>query len=125
MFTTDCTFLTPDPFILLHFQSVTPHFNCLSQQADLSHRRLGRAGKLTALLGDEMARWQATADDLAARIALLPGDALLAAACISYTGAFTGDAAAALKGYRGACVSYTGAFMGEVAGCFEGSSFAP
>jgi hypothetical protein len=60
-------------------------------QADLSGRRLGRAGKLTALLGDEMARWQATADGLAARIALLPGDTLLAAACLSYTGAFTGE----------------------------------
>lgn len=59
-------------------------------QADLSHRRLGRAGKLTALLGDEMARWGAQAGELAQRLALLPGDALLAAACITYTGAFTG-----------------------------------
>jgi hypothetical protein len=59
-------------------------------QADLSQRRLGRAGKLTSLLGNEMARWQTTADGLGARIDLLPGDALLAAACVSYAGPFTG-----------------------------------
>jgi dynein heavy chain len=66
---------------------------CRRPQADVSNKRLGRAGKLTALLGDEMARWQATADTLGARLALLPGDALLAAACICYTGAFTGGVA--------------------------------
>ncbi len=35
-------------------------------------------------------RWKATAEELGDRMQLLVGDVFLAAACISYTGAFTG-----------------------------------
>jgi dynein heavy chain len=62
----------------------------LQQQVELSKKRLQRAGKLTAALADEVGRWGATAEQLGGRLAVLLGDVLLAAACISYTGAFPG-----------------------------------
>jgi dynein heavy chain len=60
------------------------------QQVTLSQKRLQGAGKLTAALADEAVRWGATAEQLGGRLAVLLGDVLLAAACISYTGAFPG-----------------------------------
>jgi dynein heavy chain len=60
-------------------------------QADLCGKRLGRAGKLTSLLGDELVRWGTAADDLAGRLELLVGDALMAAAVVNYLGAFPGE----------------------------------
>jgi len=60
-------------------------------QAELTRKRLDRAGKLTSGLADEGVRWQATADQLQAQAALLVGDVFLAAACIAYYGAFTGS----------------------------------
>ncbi|WIA17601.1 hypothetical protein OEZ85_014416 [Tetradesmus obliquus] len=68
----------------------------LQFQADLCGKRLGRAGKLTSLLGDELVRWGAAADALGGRLALLVGDALLAAAVVNYLGAFPGPSRAAL-----------------------------
>jgi len=41
-------------------------------------------------LGDESVRWRSTAEDLGDKMLLLVGDVFLSAACISYTGAFTG-----------------------------------
>jgi len=41
--------------------------------------------------GDESVRWKATAEELGERMLLLVGDVFLSAACISYTGAFTGE----------------------------------
>ena len=38
-------------------------------------------------------RWRSTADDLGDKLLLLVGDVFLAAACISYMGAFTGACA--------------------------------
>lgn len=61
-----------------------------NRQAEQSRRRLSRAGKLTSLLGVEADRWAAEAEELGSRLARLPGDALLAAACIAYTGPLTG-----------------------------------
>ncbi|KAF8058456.1 DNAH6 [Scenedesmus sp. PABB004] len=62
----------------------------LQFQADLCGKRLGRAGRLTSLLGDELVRWGAAADGLGARLGLLLGDTLLAAAAVNYLGPFTG-----------------------------------
>jgi dynein heavy chain len=59
-------------------------------QADLTRKRLERAGKLTSGLADEGVRWQATADQTKIQTDLLVGDVFLSAACIAYYGAFTG-----------------------------------
>ncbi|WIA37814.1 hypothetical protein OEZ86_014676 [Tetradesmus obliquus] len=77
----------------LQFQS---ELASLQFQADLCGKRLGRAGKLTSLLGDELVRWGAAADALGGRLALLVGDALMAAAVVNYLGAFPGPSRAAL-----------------------------
>lgn len=60
-------------------------------QADLTRKRLDRAGKLTSGLSEEGVRWRATAEQLQAQIGLLVGDVFISAACISYYGAFTGS----------------------------------
>lgn len=58
----------------------------------MCNKRLGRAGKLTSLLGDELVRWGEAADELAGRLQLVVGDAFMAAAVVNYLGAFTGEA---------------------------------
>jgi hypothetical protein len=63
----------------------------LDAQSDLCGKRLGRAGKLTSLLGDELVRWGTAADELAGRLELLVGDAFMAAAVVNYLGAFPGE----------------------------------
>lgn len=65
--------------------------NYLKMQADLCSKRLGRAGMLTSLLGDELVRWGGAADDLAVELRLIVGNAFMAAAVVNYVGAFTGD----------------------------------
>ncbi|MEW5314022.1 MAG: hypothetical protein WDW38_005550 [Sanguina aurantia] len=62
----------------------------LNDQADLTRKRLERAGKLTSGLADEGVRWAATASAIQATLVQLVGDVFLSAACISYYGAFTG-----------------------------------
>eukprot|EP00878_Enallax_costatus_P041820 GHUV01048713.1.p1 GENE.GHUV01048713.1~~GHUV01048713.1.p1 ORF type:complete len:360 (+),score=84.12 GHUV01048713.1:426-1505(+) len=62
----------------------------LQFQADLCSKRLGRAGKLTSLLGDELVRWGEAADELAVKLQLIVGDAFMAATVVNYLGAFTG-----------------------------------
>jgi hypothetical protein len=59
-------------------------------QADLTRKRLERAGKLTSGLADEGVRWGATAAAIEESARLLVGDVFLAAGCIAYLGAFTG-----------------------------------
>lgn len=59
-------------------------------KAELTKRRLARAGKLTSALGEEGVRWSAAADALAEQGEKLIGDVFLSAACIAYYGAFTG-----------------------------------
>lgn len=61
-----------------------------TSQADLTKKRLERAGKLTSALADEGVRWKSTAETLQAATDLLVGDVFLSAACIAYYGAFTG-----------------------------------
>ena len=70
----------------------------LKDEAEITEKRLERAGKLTSALADEGVRWQETADSLADQIGLLVGDVFISAACIAYYGAFTGP-------YREALVS--------------------
>eukprot|EP00891_Asterochloris_glomerata_P001497 jgi/Astpho2/1497/e_gw1.00026.129.1_t len=62
----------------------------LQAQYSLGEKRLARASKLMAALGNEAVRWTAAAEALTARLQLLPGDVLLAAAAISYLGPLTG-----------------------------------
>ncbi|KAJ9531756.1 hypothetical protein QJQ45_021904, partial [Haematococcus lacustris] len=63
----------------------------LNDQADLTRKRLDRAGKLTSALADEGVRWQQTAEVIQGQTDLLVGDVFLSAACIAYYGAFTGS----------------------------------
>ncbi len=53
--------------------------------------RLERASQLTSLLADEEKRWAEDADKIQRVLDVLVGDAFLAAACVSYYGAFTGE----------------------------------
>jgi len=61
----------------------------LNEQADLTRKRLDRAGKLTNGLASEGVRWAETAEMLQTQAHLLTGDVFLSAACIAYYGAFT------------------------------------
>lgn len=70
-------------------------------QAELTRKRLDRAGKLTSGLSEEGVRWQATAEQLQAQIALLVGDVFISAACIAYFGAFTGSYRCVWRGAQG------------------------
>ncbi len=79
----------------------------LADQADLTRKRLERAGKLTSGLADEGVRWFATAEAIGEQLVKLVGDVFLAAACIAYYGAFTGS-------YRAELVA------GWIAGCKAG-----
>jgi dynein heavy chain len=60
-------------------------------QAELTKKRLERAGKLTSGLSEEGVRWRATGEQLQKQIELLVGDVFISAACIAYYGAFTGS----------------------------------
>jgi len=62
----------------------------LADEADITAKRLVRAGKLTSALADEQVRWKETADKIGEDTELLVGDVFLGSACISYYGAFTG-----------------------------------
>ncbi|GIM01954.1 hypothetical protein Vretimale_6722, partial [Volvox reticuliferus] len=71
-------------------QSTQEELHSLQQQAELSQRRLERAEKLTGALADESVRWQSVSERMTATLHSLVGDVFLAAAAISYLGAFTG-----------------------------------
>jgi len=62
--------------------------NFRSKQTEI---RLESAEKLTAGLGEEELRWTADAAKLKADMVFLEGDVLVASACVSYFGAFTGE----------------------------------
>jgi dynein heavy chain len=64
---------------------------CALVQAELTKKRLERAGKLTSGLSEEGVRWRATGEQLQKQIELLVGDVFISAACIAYYGAFTGS----------------------------------
>jgi len=64
--------------------------NQLAKEAEKTKARLERAEKLTNGLASEGVRWKVTVEQLSQQIGLLVGDIFIAAACISYYGAFTG-----------------------------------
>ena len=64
--------------------------NRLVAEAATTRARLERAEKLTSGLAQEGVRWRVTVTALAARQEALVGDIFLAAACVSFYGAFTG-----------------------------------
>ena len=63
----------------------------LEEEQVLTKKRLAAAEQLTSLLADEGVRWTENVTVLAGDINNLTGDVLLAAACVSYFGAFTGE----------------------------------
>ena len=63
----------------------------LDIQSQTTKDRLERAGKLTTGLADEAVRWALDAEAIGKDLEFLVGDVFLSAACISYSGAFTGE----------------------------------
>ncbi|GBG25533.1 Dynein heavy chain 6, axonemal [Hondaea fermentalgiana] len=64
--------------------------NRLAEEAEQTQARLERAEKLTSGLASEGVRWRETVVVINAQVDELVGDVFLAAACVSYYGAFTG-----------------------------------
>lgn len=58
---------------------------------DINSLRLARAGRLTSALSDEEVRWRETVAQLSEELVAVPGDVLVASACIAYLGAFSID----------------------------------
>lgn len=63
----------------------------IQNRYDLNSVRLNRAGRLTSALSDEEVRWRGTVDSLNQELFTVPGDVLVASACIAYLGAFSID----------------------------------
>ncbi|XP_017121821.1 dynein heavy chain 6, axonemal [Drosophila elegans] len=64
-------------------------FQVIQDNVDLTYGRINRAGRLTSALSDEQVRWRETVKNLTADLACVPGDVLVAAACVAYLGAFS------------------------------------
>merc|ERR1719265_1968601 len=71
------------------FDGAVSKQNELQADMDLCIVKLERAHKLIGGLGGEKARWGENVKNLAARMALLPGDCIIAAGMVSYAGPFT------------------------------------
>lgn len=63
----------------------------IQNRFDLNSVRLNRAGRLTSALSDEEVRWRETVEELNRELFAVPGDVLVASACIAYLGAFSID----------------------------------
>lgn len=63
----------------------------IQDRYDVNSLRLTRAGRLTAALSDEEVRWRETVAQLSDELVAVPGDVLVASACIAYLGAFSID----------------------------------
>lgn len=63
----------------------------IQDRYDLNSVRLNRAGRLTSALSDEEIRWRETVEELNQELFAVPGDVLVASACIAYLGAFSID----------------------------------
>ena len=63
----------------------------IQDRYDLNSMRLNRAGRLTSALSDEEVRWRETVEELNQELFAVPGDVLVASACIAYLGAFSID----------------------------------
>ncbi|ALC49870.1 Dhc16F [Drosophila busckii] len=66
-------------------------FQVIQDNVDLTYGRINRAGRLTSALSDEQVRWRETVKQLTADLACVPGDVLVAAACVAYLGAFSNE----------------------------------
>lgn len=64
-------------------------FQVIQDSVDLTYGRINRAGRLTSALADEQVRWRETVKVLTADLGCVPGDVLVAAACVAYLGAFS------------------------------------
>ncbi|XP_032594376.1 dynein axonemal heavy chain 6 [Drosophila grimshawi] len=64
-------------------------FQLIQDNVDLTYGRINRAGRLTSALADEQVRWRETVKSLTADLGCVPGDVLVAAACVAYLGAFS------------------------------------
>ncbi|XP_067106416.1 dynein axonemal heavy chain 6 [Osmerus mordax] len=71
------------------FESSVAEKEGLAKTMALTEARLGRAGKLTAALGDEQVRWQESITLFEQEINNVVGNVFIAAACVAYYGAFT------------------------------------
>ncbi|KAG7458844.1 hypothetical protein MATL_G00224900 [Megalops atlanticus] len=71
------------------FDSSVAEKEALAKTMALTEARLGRAGKLTASLGDEQVRWQESITYFELEINNVIGNVFIAAACVAYYGAFT------------------------------------
>ncbi|XP_023668206.2 dynein axonemal heavy chain 6 [Paramormyrops kingsleyae] len=71
------------------FNSSVSEKEALARTMSLTEARLGRAGKLTAALGDEQVRWQESTARFQEEITNVIGNVFIASACVAYCGAFT------------------------------------
>lgn len=60
----------------------------LQDNQDLTAARLNRASRLTSALSDEEVRWKESVEELTNELWAIPGDVLVASACVAYLGAF-------------------------------------
>jgi len=58
------------------------------ERYDMNNTHLDRAGRLISALSDEEVRWRETVKSLNGELKTVPGDVLVASACIAYLGAF-------------------------------------
>ncbi|EEZ99537.1 Dynein heavy chain, cytoplasmic-like Protein [Tribolium castaneum] len=71
------------------FNQTLAEKDALENEMELTSNRLNRAGRLNVALGDEQARWERSVKEFAVELQNIIGDALIAAACVAYLGAFT------------------------------------
>ncbi|CAD7943415.1 unnamed protein product [Amoebophrya sp. A25] len=71
------------------FNSAVAKKDQLERDSDTCAKKLVRANKLIGGLGGEKSRWGANVETLSASYLLLPGDSLIAAGTVSYSGPFT------------------------------------
>lgn len=63
----------------------------IQDRYDLNNIRLNRAGRLISALSDEEIRWRETVSESNLELLAVPGDVLVASACVAYLGAFSID----------------------------------
>lgn len=63
----------------------------IQDRFDLNSVRLNRAGRLTSALSEEEVRWREAVKELNKELYAVPGDVLVASACVAYLGAFSID----------------------------------
>ncbi|CAD7963334.1 unnamed protein product [Amoebophrya sp. A120] len=76
----------------------------LERDSDTCAKKLVRANKLIGGLGGEKARWGENVEQLTASYELLPGDSMVAAGAISYSGPFTARYRAELENTWRSCL---------------------